>query len=174
MIIELKKGHNGPPTLSCIRADGTRTWGKLHPFFPVHDLTHAAVESVLGFNEAFFGLVASGWNIDEFAAPGAAGRLPMEARWAESIVGLLDLERGTGIEWSASEFNEALKESLRGQGQTGFRPIDGAELARTRALRSDLQRRWDELPPGGALAVPFPTPDTEESSRSRGADAHAS
>lgn len=91
MIIELKKGHNGPPTLSCIRADGTRTRGKLHPFFPVHDLTHAAVESVLGFNEAFFGLVA-------------AGRLPMEARWAEGIVGVLDLERGTGAELARSRW----------------------------------------------------------------------
>jgi hypothetical protein len=156
MIIELKKGHDAPPTLSCVRADGTRTWGKLHPFFAVHDLTHRAVESVLGFREAFFGLVASGWAIDDFAAPGVAKRLPDEARWAESIVGLLDLERGTGRIWTAPEFNEALAESLRGQGARGFRPIAEAELARIRALRSETQTLWDSLAPGDKLALPFP------------------
>ena len=156
MIIELKKGSDGPSTLACVRADGTRTWSKVGRFFPVHDLTHCAVESVLEFKEAFFGLAASGWNIDDFTAPGVAGRLPAEAVWAESIVGLLDLERGTGTEWSATEFSTALAESLRGQGRTPFRPIAADELARTRALRNDLQTRWEALPPGGVLTVPFP------------------
>src|SRR5882672_11335664 len=130
MVIELKKGRDGPTTLICVRADGTRTWRKVARFFPVHDLTHCSVESVLGFTEAFFGLIASGWNIDDFAAPGVAARLPVEAVWAESIVGLLDLERGTGTEWSAREFNEALAESLRGQSRPAFRPVGEDELAR--------------------------------------------
>lgn len=156
MVIELKKGRDGPTTLVCVRADGTRTWGKVARFFPVHDLTHCAVESVLGFNEAFFGLVARGWSIDDFAVPGVAGRLPAEAVWAESIVGLLDLERGTGTEWTAAEFNTALAESLRGQSRAAFRVITDDELARTRALRNDLQERWEGLPPGGLLTVPFP------------------
>ncbi len=156
MVIELKKGRDGPSTLVCVRADGTRTWGKVARFFPVHDLTHCAVESVLGFHEAFFGLVESGWDVDEFATPGVAGRLPVEAGWAESIVGLLDLERGTGKEWSVPEFNEALVESLRGQGRTAFRPVGEDELMRTRALRDELQARWEELAPGGVLTVRFP------------------
>ena len=156
MVIELKKGRDGPSTLVCVRADGTRSWGKVARFFPVHDLTHCAVESVLGFEEAFFGLVASGWNIDDFAAPGVAGRLPTEAVWTESIVGLLDLERGTGNAWTALEFNEALAESLRGQGVTGFRVIGEDELARAKAVRDELQARWEALAAGGVLSVPFP------------------
>ena len=156
MVIEMKKGRDGPTTLICVRADGTRTWGKVARFFPVHDLTHCSVESVLGFKEAFFGLVASGWNIDDFTAPGVAARLPIEAQWAESIVGLLDLERGTGKEWTAQEFNEALAESLRGQGVKSFRAIREAELARARELRDELEARWDVLAPGGVLTVPFP------------------
>jgi hypothetical protein len=156
LVIELKKGRDGPSTLVCVRADGTRTWGKVARFFPVHDLTHCAVESVMGFNEAFFGLVASGWNIDDFATPGVAGRLPVEAVWTESIVGLLDLERGSGRGWTAPEFNEALAESLRGQGRTAFRPVGEDELARARTLRGELQERWEALPPGGVLTVPFP------------------
>lgn len=161
MLIELKKGRDGPSTLICVRTDGTRTFSKVARFFPVHDLTHCAVESVLGFNEAFFGLVASGWNIDDFSAPGVAGRLPAEAIWAESIVGLLDLERGTGTEWTAPEFNEALAESLRGQRARGFRPIGAEDLARTRVLRNELAERWEALPPGDVLTVPFPAREAE-------------
>ena len=146
-------------TLVIVRPDGTRTWGKVARFFPVHDLTHYAVESVLGFKEAFFGLVAAGWNIDDFAASGVAARLPAEAVWAESIVGLLDLERGTGTEWSTAEFNTALAESLRRQGRAGFRPITDEELARTRALRNDLQARWEGLAPGEMLQASFPASD---------------
>lgn len=39
MVIQLKKGRDGPSTLACVRADGSRTWGKEHSFFPLHDLT---------------------------------------------------------------------------------------------------------------------------------------
>ena len=156
MVLELKKGADGPPTLSCVRQDGSRTWGKVHRFIPVHDLTHCAVETVLEFEDAFLGLVASGWSLDDFTSREAAARLPVEAHWAESIVGLLDLERGTGKEWTATEFNVALSESLRDQKITPFRALELDELARTRRLRDDLQRRWEELEPGGTLEIPFP------------------
>jgi len=158
MIVEIKKGHDGPSSLTCIRADGTRTWGRVQSFFPIHDLTHFAVESVLEFREAFFGLIDAGWSVDDFQAKGVAARLPLEAIWAESIVGLFDLERGTGTEWSAPEFNEALLASLRAQGATGFRPVTDDELARARALRNELKGRWEALAPGETLAVPFPAP----------------
>ncbi len=160
MVIELKKGHDGPSTLTCVRSDGTRTWGKLHRFLPVHDLTHCAVESVFGFTDAFFGLVASGWQIDDFAAPGASKRVPVEAHWAESIVGLFDLERGTGQMWTAATFDEALAESLGGQGVARFRPVSDGELTAVRRLRGELQGQWEKLPPGGKLAISFPASAT--------------
>jgi hypothetical protein len=90
MIIHIKKGSDGPATLACVRDDGSRTCAHLHPFFPIHDLTHCAVESVLGFDQAFFGLVGAGWEIDDFARPGASRRLPHQALRAERIVGVLD------------------------------------------------------------------------------------
>ena len=156
MIIQLKKGKDTAPTLTCIRTDGSRTWGKLHPFFPAHDLTHCSVESVLGFDQAFFGLVASGWNIDDFAMKGAARKLPAEAGWAESIVGILDQERGLGRIYPAAEFNEALRESLRGQGAEPFRDLTEAELAAIRKLRGRLIAEWQSLPAGDTLQVSFP------------------
>jgi hypothetical protein len=165
MVIQIKKGADGPPALTCVRADGSRTWGKIHRFLPEHDLTHGAVESVLELEDAFFGLVASGWNLDDFTTREAAARLPVEAHWAESVVGLLDLERGTGREWNAEEFNGALEASLRDQKVPAFRTIGEDELARTRAVRNELIRRWKELAPGGTLEIPFPVDAPEGEGR---------
>ena len=156
MVIQLKKGRDGPSTLTCVRADGTRTWGKVHPFFPLHDLTHCAVESVLQFDQAFFGLVAAGWQIDDFATPGAAGRLPAQALWAEHIVGILDRERGLPHPLPASELSATMAAGLQGQKLAPFRPITEAELGQVRGLRDALQARWHALPAGATLEVPFP------------------
>jgi len=156
MLIQLKKGSDGPSTLACVRADGTRTWGKVHPFFPIHDLTHCAVESLFAFKKAFFGLVASGWDIDDFLQPGAAARQPVEALWAESIVGLLDLERASGQAMAAAEFDEQLSAALGRLGVPPFRAVSEVELGRVRALREELRARWQELPPGDTMEVRFP------------------
>jgi hypothetical protein len=154
--IQLKKGRDGPPTLACVRADGTRTWSKVHPFFPVHDLTHCAVESVLGFREAFFGLVASGRDIDDFDRPGSASRLPTEAVVAEHIVGVFDMERGVGQAFGETEFNRGLNDALRAHGLPEFRPLSEEELHRIRSLRGELVSRWYSTAPGDTLEVPFP------------------
>jgi len=147
MIIQLKKGRDGPSTLACVRPDGSRTWAHLHPFFPVHDLTHCAVESVLQIGQAFFGLVRSGWAIDDFASPGTAHRLPAEAVRAERIVGVFDLERASGRAYTAAEFNAAAP---------GGAAITEADLAAIRSLRDELHARWIALAPGQTLEIPFP------------------
>ena len=90
--IEIKKTHDGRPSLACVRADASRTWARVHPFLPTHDLAHYAVESVLGIDDAFFGLIAQGWAIDDFASPGVVRRLPAAAMYVERIVGYV--ERG--------------------------------------------------------------------------------
>src|SRR3982751_5238079 len=108
MIIQLKKGRDGPAKLACVRADGTRTWGKEHPFFPVHDLTHCAVESVLRLDQAFFGLIAKGWEIDDFAKPGASRRMPFQAIVAEHVVAAFDRERALPLPLTAGELNETV------------------------------------------------------------------
>jgi hypothetical protein len=164
MMIQLRKGRDGPATLACVRADGSRTWSKVHPFFPVHDLTHCAVESVLGFREAFFGLVASGWALDDFAP---RVPLPREARLAECIVGVFDLERAQPAPYSAAQFNEMVSASLQGQGLGTFRHITDPELTRVRELRSRWSRSWAALELGGTLEIPFPAPPDGGSAAAR-------
>jgi len=156
MLIQLKKGKDARSTLACVRDDGSRTWGKVHPFFPEHDLTHYAVEGVLGFTEAFFGLVASGWELDDFLLPQTRSRLPVEALLAESIVGVLDMERGLKLSQDADELNAVLADGLRAQGLNAERRISGHELDAIRSLRDQLLARWRDTAPGETLEVPFP------------------
>lgn len=156
MKIQLKKGKDGRSSLACVRPDGSRTWARLHPFFPVHDLTHCSVETVFGFRSAFFGLVASGWELDSFDAPDQRRGMPAEALWAECIVGLFDQERAMDGPWTAEAFSHALAASLAGIKAAPFRSVTDDELARVRTLRDELATRWRALPPGETLEVPFP------------------
>src|SRR6476469_3362003 len=168
MLIQLKKGKDSRSTLACVRDDGSRTWGKVHPFFPEHDLTHYAVEGVLGFTEAFFGLVASGWELDDFLLPRTRSRLPVEALLAESIVGVLDMERGLKLSQDAEELNAVLADGLRAQGVPADRRLSQHELEAIRSLRDQLIARWHATAPGQTLEVPFPpTPALNESAATR-------
>src|SRR6266545_1175255 len=64
LIIRIKKKTDGSAALSCQRADGSVTWqrqdGLQGGFFPRHDLTHYAVETVLRQVRGFYSLVAGG------------------------------------------------------------------------------------------------------------------
>ena len=63
---------------------------------------HFAIE--IPFEQGFFGLIASGWDIEDTTGKGARGPLPDEAGEVESVAGLFDSERGSGTLWTADEF----------------------------------------------------------------------
>jgi len=160
LLIRLKKRTDGGATLTCVRADGTTTWqrqeGRLGAFFPLHDLTHYAVETALGFRRAFYGLVADGWDISSFDERGIAARLPEEALLAEVIVGFFDAERASGTISSADDFNWKIDTYYDEHDipAPAFRMTDDA-LARIREVRGPLFSRWRDLPPGDTLEVSF-------------------
>jgi hypothetical protein len=154
LLIQLTKRADGGATLRCRRADGSVTWqnhqGTRAAFFPGHDLTHFAVESELPGAVAFYGLIASGWDIEDTTGKGARGPLPPEAVMVEHIVGLLDLERGSGHRMSGAEFRSALTDAGKPAPL-----LDDETLARCRARRSELIHRWRDLPPGATLELGF-------------------
>jgi hypothetical protein len=160
LVIRMKKKTNGDAALSCTRADGSTTWqrqeGRLGAFFPLHDLTHYAVETTLGFNRAFYGLVAEGWDLTSFAEPGTKNRLPEEAGLAELIVGFLDVERATGVASTADDFNWKIDTYLDAHGlpPTGFR-LTAQALGDIRRLRDELFARWRAVRPGDTLELSF-------------------
>jgi hypothetical protein len=134
--------------LRCVRADGSETWQKLAgnhvPFFALHDLTHFAVETVLGVRRGFFGLVAEGWDIEETTGKSARGPLPDEAKEVELIVGALDSERASGEIWPAEDFNRHLNVSW---------VLTDEDLARVRARRAELFAAWRAIEPGEMLEL---------------------
>ena len=160
LLIRIKKKTDGSAALTCTRADGSVTWqrqdGQLGRFFPLHDLTHYAVESSLGFNQAFFGLVADGWDMSDFGRESPRGKPPEQALLAELIVGFFDLERATGVIENVDAFNEKIVTWYR----DNDRPVPTFRLAahdieRIRALRAEMFAKWRALPPGEALEIPF-------------------
>jgi hypothetical protein len=159
LIIRIKKKTDGSAALSCLRSDGSTTWqrqeGQLGRFFPLHDLTHYAVESVMGFQRAFYGLVAEGWDLSDFGTVESRGKIPDEAGLAESVVGLFDLERMTGERGNAEQMNEQLRTVRADRGLSTTLSITDEQIARIRELRAELFDRWKTVPPGEALELSF-------------------
>ena len=159
LVIRIKKGADGRTTLTCIRSDGTTTWqrqeGAQAGFFPRHDLTHYAVESVLGHREGFYGLVAAGWDLSDFGTPWPRGHLPRDANVSEIIVGFFDRERATGVIGTAEELNCEVSEFSAKHGMTTPPAISEEEIQRVRETREDLFRRWDAVAPGDSLELKF-------------------
>ena len=58
--------------MSITRSDGSLCWAYLRENFEDHDLAHFAVETVLGFKDAFFGLIDLGYEIGDFEDPDQA------------------------------------------------------------------------------------------------------
>jgi len=172
LIIRIKKKTDGSAALSCTRADGSVTWqrqdGPQGRFFPLHDLTHFAVETVLGFRRAFYGLVAEGWDISRFEIRGAAVQIPAEATFVEVIVGMFDSERRSGERATADDFNWKI-DTYYEQHRTP-RPamrISDEQLEVIRARRAELFARWSDTPAGETLELAFDraaeSPDTNAS-----------
>ena len=158
--IRIKRKNDGSAALTCTRPDGTSTWqqqnGPQGRFFPLHDLTHFAVETTLGFRRAFYGLVAEGWDITFFADPAARDQLPAEALLAELIVGYLDLERATGVLATADELNEKIVSyhADKSLPPVSFR-LTQQQLDNVRSRRAELFERWNSLSGGEALDLSF-------------------
>ncbi len=170
IVIRIKKDKDGRIALSCIRADGTTTWqrqqGAVAAFFPKHDLTHLAVETVLSLRQGFYGLVSAGWDFSDFGTPWPRGRPPLDAVISEIIVGFFDVERRSGELGVAAELNRRLAELYADSGLPAHREFTEDDLARVREKRAELFGRWDSIEPGKALELSFELA-LEESQRLR-------
>lgn len=160
MRIQFKKRKTKPSTLTCIRKDGTSTWTTLRNNFESHDLAHYAVETVLGFNKAFYGLLAQGFNIQDFELPREQrpealipANLPLESLQTEHLVNLL-------LTPSASERNDfdlipMLKQILETNGLGFPENLDPPTLEKIYSTYDDLTSRWLALTPEEVLELDF-------------------
>ena len=168
LTIRFKRHPDGSASLTCLRADGTSTWqrqnGSHGLVFPPHDLTHYAVETTLGYRSGFYGLIADGWDIADFAKPWPKGAIPVEAQEVELIVGFFDTERRSFTQMKEAEFNDHAERYLAARrstkpGALGVAPrVSEEEIEGVRACRAELLSRWARLEPGEALELAFDRP----------------
>jgi hypothetical protein len=160
LILQFTKRKDGGALLRCIRADGSATWQRQDDnraaFFPLHDLTHYAAETELGFGRGFYGLIADGWAIADTTGKSARGPLPDEAIEVEYIVGSLDAERAGESVCTAEEFNQIASVFAKTRGRPEPRRLTDAELTKVRSRIDELFRRWRALPKGATLELTFP------------------
>ena len=87
MKVQFTKRKDGGAVVRCVRADGSATWQRQDDqraaFFPLHDLTHYAVETELGYGRGFYGLIASGWDIADTTGKGPRGPTVYEGRLSQ-------------------------------------------------------------------------------------------
>lgn len=159
LTIRIKKNTDGRSSLTCTRADGTTTWQSMQnsqaAFFPRHDLTHYAVETVLRHHQGFYGLVAAGWDLSDFGTPWPRGRIPDEAVLSEIVVGALDLERASGELARVEDINQQLAEFCLEHGLPAPQPLTDTDVWRVRQKRGELFAMWEEVKPGDAIELPF-------------------
>jgi hypothetical protein len=154
--VQFTKRADGNVVLRCTRKDGSATWKRYDnqaTFFSRHDLSHFAVETVLGLTRGFFGLIAEGWDISDMDGKGPRGR-PDGSVPVENIVGLFTQERaGVARRFTATEFNAQLAAMT---GQPLLRPLTDAELEAVRARMDSLYQRWADTPSGSTLDLIYP------------------
>ncbi|MGK0219554.1 MAG: hypothetical protein ACI9HE_003057 [Planctomycetota bacterium] len=156
MLISFSKGRGKPDTLSCLRADGSRTWKQLHPGLVYHDLLHYVVESELGLRESFFGLLAQGHSIMDYELPAAerSFEVTAQALITEQLVALLQLEiAGQGQD---ADPIKTLRASCHASGIELPLEITPKRVDALRAAGRELTGRWKALEPKQVLELPFP------------------
>lgn len=160
--IRLKRHPDGSASITLTRADGTVTWqrqkGSLALVFPSHDLTHYAVEQALGYRSGFYGLVADGWDIVDFATPWPRGPIPDEGREVEMVVGLFEGMGRDRDDGSADTLNARLADLVANSSYVHSlvpRRLSDDDVVRVRSRRDTLLEQWAETARGAALELTF-------------------
>ncbi len=160
MTLQFKKGGEKQSILTVIRNDGSSTWARLQRNFEEHDLAHYAVETVMGYQKAFYGLLDEGYTVEDFLLPREQrpeallpSNLPEEALLTEFIVNQLCIER-----WNSGReeaFLAILSESLKQYGHSLPSDLTDEKVVAMRRIYHDLAERFAALQEGEVLELDF-------------------
>jgi hypothetical protein len=160
MRVQFTKRNDGSVVLQFFRRDGSTVWRRYDKhaiFFSYHDLTHFAVETTLGFEHGFYGLIAGGWDFTDTEGKGPRGKPPLESVLVEHVVGLFSAERvGGNPPLTAAEFNKQLRDAAANNGVPVAREFTEAELTAARVRTRELHDRWASVTSGSTLELTFP------------------
>jgi hypothetical protein len=145
--IRFKKKNDGSAVITAIRADGSSTHhsiGSAGGYGPVHDFCHYAVETYFDIQRGFYGLLAEGWNIDDFET-GVRGPIPDEAAFAERLAGALSQSLGGAQRFTADDVNLTV----------GSAAVTEEQLPQIEKQVFELCARWRALEHGETLELTY-------------------
>ncbi len=156
--IRIKKGKNSQSTMTVIRKNGTKTYSKLPYNFEIHDIAHFVVEKQLKLTDSFYGLLAQGYQIQDFQLPKEERpkalwpqNIPEEAIIVEHIVNLLTIDYlHTDAKMNLSkELETILKEK-----KLFFDKLpDSAKIGTIQKELGQLMTKWNKLNGGEELVL---------------------
>ena len=157
MKIQFQKKQDKPSILRCIRADGSTTWTGLKTSFDVdHDLTHYIVESTLNLKQAFYGLLKSGIDINDWTLPKDQRpaylkweNLPIDAQYSEIIVGVFQRTP------DENDFWESLKLQLNNYNLPPLPELDPSVYKAILLKMKQLRNEWRNLEVNDTLEFEF-------------------
>ncbi|MEM7104452.1 MAG: hypothetical protein AAF502_15045 [Bacteroidota bacterium] len=161
MQIVFTKGKGVPDTMSFSRQDGSISLSPLNRGMIEHDIMHYAVETVLNFNEGFYGLLAKGYTLEDFAPPTSKAaelsrslKLTQQVFQSEYIVGLLQMEQVDNKTYD--NFIDILAEICSGRKTKLPETLNNETLAAIREKANALLDQWRSIQPSEKLEVNFP------------------
>ncbi len=156
MLLQLTKNKGKPHVIKYIRDDGSETWMLADDFFIQHDLSHYAIENILGYTTAFNGMINSGMDIRDFEnrEKRKAIMVTAEAAYAENMANLFLMEL---VQGEVSDFNVLQMDTFKAT-NSEFKqielPVD--KISSIRKLLKELTDNWNRLPNGETLQLSFP------------------
>ena len=151
-----KETETKPGSTSFLRNDGSVTWHKSTAFFAKHDLIHYAVETTLGYQEAFLGLVAGGRGLDSFGTQNGTKDIYTDQEiWTESIAGVC--QWSSVVNDSSPNNTELLAILAKTFDERGISApqISESQLSEIQMRVRDLHSLWDRVPAGETLELEF-------------------
>lgn len=156
MQIRFTKYSGKQHVIKYIRDNGTETWMYCDDFFIRHDLSHYALEKILGYKTAFNGMLNAGMDIHDFEDKEKRAKMTVtaEAWYAENLANLFLIEIAQG---PFSDFNQVQQTAFLSF-QHQYPPITLAEhqIKAVRDYLTGLLELWKTLPSGETLALTFP------------------
>ncbi len=155
MQLQITKFSGKKNVIKYVRGNGTETWMYSDDFFVLHDLSHYALEKVLGYTTAFCGMLNSGISIQDFEDRDKrnAVLITKEAVYAENMANLFLMET---VQGNFADMNAVIKQAHETVDTKYAAPVLGVvEIDTIRTYLRALIAQWHALPVGNTLQLDF-------------------
>lgn len=155
MQIIFKKRQGKKHIISYQREGKDLHWVEADDFLILHDLSHYAIETTLGYKTAFWGMIKDGVDPEQFLIKEVRDRLFVsnEAWYAENMANLVLIEWSQG---KFDDFNQVLNQVIHeNSSELPSIELDEKQIIDMRETYKNLVDQWDDLPNDGQLFLTF-------------------